>query len=161
MQKSKRIQVKKKIHSTVEKTKTGFSAYANEYPVYTTGKTLSKLTKNLVEAFNLFFEDERKFVTANNIVLNIDIQQFFQYYKVINARFLAERISMNPTLLSQYVQGRKKPSEQQTERILEGIHEIGMELSEMNLDRGNDQITTRLFVIKYKMCIAYLFILKP
>jgi len=40
---------------------------------------------------------------------------------------------MNPTLLSQYVQGRKKPSDAQTEKILSGIHRIGKELSEINL----------------------------
>ena len=40
---------------------------------------------------------------------------------------------MNPTLLSQYVKGHKKPSENQTEKILAGIHQIGQELSEMNL----------------------------
>jgi len=40
---------------------------------------------------------------------------------------------MNPTLLSQYVQGRKKPSEMQTGKILSGIHQIGIELSEINL----------------------------
>lgn len=40
---------------------------------------------------------------------------------------------MNKTLLSQYVQGRKKPSEKQKQKILSGIHEIGQELSEINL----------------------------
>jgi DNA-binding transcriptional regulator YdaS (Cro superfamily) len=50
---------------------------------------------------------------------------------VINAKFLAKKIGMNPTLLSQYVQGRKKPSETQTEKILAGIHQIGKELTEI------------------------------
>jgi hypothetical protein len=40
---------------------------------------------------------------------------------------------MNPTLLSQYVQGHKKPSAKQTEKILDGIHKIGQELSDVNL----------------------------
>ena len=40
---------------------------------------------------------------------------------------------MNPTLLSQYVQGHKKPSGQQTGKILDGIHQIGRELSDLNL----------------------------
>lgn len=78
-------------------------------------------------------EDDGRKVTTKNIKLEIDLKQFFQYYRVINARFLAERIGMNPTLLSQYVQGRKKPSQQQTAKILEGIHSIGRELSEINL----------------------------
>jgi transcriptional regulator with XRE-family HTH domain len=52
---------------------------------------------------------------------------------VINAKFLAKKIGMNETLLSQYVQGRKRPSDLQTNKILEGIHQIGRELSEINL----------------------------
>jgi hypothetical protein len=39
---------------------------------------------------------------------------------------------MNESLLSQYVQGRKKPSDKQTDKILAGIHQIGRELSEIN-----------------------------
>jgi len=40
---------------------------------------------------------------------------------------------MNPTLLSQYVQGHKKPSDSQIEKILTGIQQIGKELAEINL----------------------------
>jgi hypothetical protein len=40
---------------------------------------------------------------------------------------------MNATLLSQYVSGTKKPSRKQTEKILSGIHQIGQELSGINL----------------------------
>ncbi|MDQ3015936.1 MAG: helix-turn-helix transcriptional regulator, partial [Bacteroidota bacterium] len=72
-------------------------------------------------------------VHKNNIVLQIDLQQFFQYYKVLNSKHLAEKIGMNPTLLSQYVQGRKKPSQQQSDRIMKGIQQIGQELSELKL----------------------------
>jgi predicted RNase H-like HicB family nuclease len=124
---------KKKIIVTVEKTDTGFSAFAIDYPVFTTGKTISGLSENMVEALNLYFEDDGFRVDSKNINLEIDLKQFFQYYRVINAKFLAERIGMNATLLSQYVQGRKKPSPSQTEKILHGIHQIGKELSELSL----------------------------
>jgi len=117
----------------VEKTRTGFSAFAEDYDVYTTGKTFSELNDNILEALNFYFEDDRKKISPRQIVLEIDLKQFFQYYRVINAKFLAERIGMNPTLLSQYVQGRKKPSAQQTEKIIEGLNEIGKELSEIHL----------------------------
>jgi predicted RNase H-like HicB family nuclease len=124
---------KKKINVTVEKTDTGFSAFAIDYPAFTTGKTISELSDNMVEALNLYFEDDGVHVDAKNINLEIDLKQFFQYYRVINAKFLAERIGMNSTLLSQYVQGRKKPSASQTEKIIHGIHQIGKELSELSL----------------------------
>ncbi|HPE76112.1 MAG TPA: helix-turn-helix transcriptional regulator [Draconibacterium sp.] len=123
---------KDKIKIIVEKTKTGFSAYSEEYPIFTTGKTIPELMNNALEATQLNFEDEY-IITHENLKFEIDFAQFFQYYKVLNSKFLAEKIGMNPTLLSQYIQGHKKPSENQTEKILSGIHQIGQELSEMNL----------------------------
>ena len=123
---------KKKIKIIVEKTKTGFSAYSEEYPIFTTGRTIPELINNALEATQLNFEREFE-ITHENLKFEIDFAQFFQYYKVLNSKFLAEKIGMNPTLLSQYVQGHKKPSESQTEKILSGIHQIGKELSEMNL----------------------------
>ena len=123
----------KKIKMIVEKSDTGFSAFSEDYPIYTTGRTIPELIDNSLEAANLCFEEENVQVTQENLKFEIDFKQFFQYYKVINAKFLANKIGMNPTLLSQYVQGRKKPSHAQTEKILLGIHQIGQELSEINL----------------------------
>ena len=121
------------IKMVVEKTDTGFSAFSIDYPMFTTGTTIPKLIHNALEAVNLYFEDENTIVNQENLTFEIDFKQFFQYYKVLNAKFLADKIGMNPTLLSQYVQGRKKPSEAQTQKILSGIHQIGQELSEINL----------------------------
>ncbi len=126
------ITYKKKIKIIVEKTETGFSAYSEEYPIFTTGRTVPELIENAIEATQLYFEN--KYLILNeNLKFEIDFEQFFQYFKVLNSKFLAEKIGMNPTLLSQYVQGHKKPSENQTEKILSGIHQIGQELSDMNL----------------------------
>jgi hypothetical protein len=123
---------KKKIKIIVEKTKTGFSAYSENYPIFTTSRTIPELINKALEATQLNFEEEYE-ITHENLKFEIDFAQFFKYYKVLNSKFLAEKIGMNPTLLSQYVQGHKKPSENQTEKILSGIHQIGQELSEMNL----------------------------
>ncbi len=132
-----KVSTKRKINASVEKTHTGFSAFAIDYPVFTTGKTISELSDNILEALNLYFEDNGIQLNEKNLNLEIDLKQFFQYYRVINAKFLAERIGMNPTLLSQYVQGRKRPSPAQVEKILDGIHEIGRELSELSLVSKN------------------------
>lgn len=125
--------LKKKINIMVEITKTGYSAYAEELPVYTTGKDLSTLKRNLIESLNYFYEDLGYVVADENLKIHIDLQQFFQYYKVLNSRFLAQKIGMNATLLSQYVRGRKKPSARQTEKILNGIKSIGRELADLQL----------------------------
>lgn len=124
---------KKKIKMIVEKTDTGFSAFSDDYPIFTTGRTIPELIDNAFEAANLCFEEDGIKITHENVKFEIDFKQFFQYYKVLNSKFLAEKIGMNPTLLSQYVQGHKKPSDSQTEKILLGIHQIGKELSEINL----------------------------
>ncbi len=124
---------KKKIKMLIEKTDTGFSAFSDNFPIYTTGRTVRELMNNALEAAGLYFEEENCIITRENIKFEIDFEQFFKYYKVLNAKFLAKKIGMNPTLLSQYVQGHKKPSDVQTAKIVHGIHQIGQELSEINL----------------------------
>ncbi|MDZ4758787.1 MAG: XRE family transcriptional regulator [Bacteroidota bacterium] len=117
----------------VEKTKTGFSAFSEEYPIFTAARSISELIDNSYEAANLYFVDDKIKITHDNLKLEIDFKHFFKYYKVLNSKFLANKIGKNPTLLSQYVQGHKKPSHTQTEKILSGVHQIGQELSEINL----------------------------
>lgn len=124
---------KKKIILTVEKTDTGFSAFSQDYPIFTTGQSIPELINNAYEATEFYFEEEKVKVEPTDLKFEIDFKQFFKYYKVINAKFLAEKIGMNATLLSQYVQGHKKPSAKQSEKILSGINQIGQELSGINL----------------------------
>lgn len=117
----------------VERTRTGFSAYEPKHPIFTTGDSILDLQMNALEAVNLYLEDEGKKITRSDLEFEIDFQQFFEFYKVINSKHLAQRIGMNESLLSQYVTGKKKPSKKQVERIIDGLHEIGKELMEINL----------------------------
>ncbi len=125
----------KKIEVCVEKTNTGYSAYVEYLSVFTSAQTITELYKNLLEAINLALGEEGKEVTMDQIKLNLDFKQFFQFYKVLNANFLAKRIGMNPTLLSQYVRGKKKPSAKQSEKIILGVQQIGQELADICLIR--------------------------
>lgn len=124
----------KKVKVIVEKTLTGFSAYMDKLPVYTTGKDVQELTKNIVEALNFYFDEikDKREASKKILDINFSIPSLFELYP-INVKHFAARIGMNYTLLSQYVQGRKKPSEKQTEKIVEGLQEVGKELSEVNL----------------------------
>ncbi len=121
----------RKIEMIVERTNTGYCAYADKYAVYTVGKDLAELKSNMVEALNLYFEDNGKTVTVNDIKVSLDLPHFFQFYKVINAKALSKRIGMNQSLLAQYIKGVKKPSATQTRRILNGVQQVGKELAEM------------------------------
>ncbi|MBK9599516.1 MAG: type II toxin-antitoxin system HicB family antitoxin [Flavobacteriales bacterium] len=116
----------------VEWTKIGFSAYSKEYPVITTGESLQEVKKNIKEALELL-NDPKKKVPNRGIQLNMDMQFFFKKYRILNAKQLAERIDMNPTLLSQYVSGTKLPSEEQTKKIITGIRKVAKELSAVSL----------------------------
>jgi predicted RNase H-like HicB family nuclease len=118
-----------KITIIVEKTKTGYSAYAEKYPVYTVGKSLEELKSNILEAVNLSLEKSGKSVTENDLKIVLDLPQFFEFYKVINAKALSERIGMNQSLLAQYIKGVKKPSPTQTNRILKEVQQVGRELA--------------------------------
>jgi len=122
---------KPKITMTVMKEDSGYSATASvkEIHINTEGETLDELKQNIVEAVNLSFEDKGFVYKAEEIALKPDLQTFFDFYKVINAKALSERIGMNQSLLAQYIKGIKKPSPSQTQRILKGVQKVGKELA--------------------------------
>ncbi len=50
--------LRQKIRFIIEKTDTGFSAYAKEYPIYTIGAFFTELLHNAVEATNLHLAEQ-------------------------------------------------------------------------------------------------------
>lgn len=125
---------KPKVNITVVKEDTGYSASTlldNNF-IATEGNTFEELKSNILEAVNLSFEEKGFVYNIEEIKFSYDIESFFDFYKVINAKALSERIGMNQSLLAQYIKGNKKPSLTQTKRILKGVHQIGKELSEVN-----------------------------
>lgn len=123
---------KGQINVYVEITSTGYSAYCEQWEnnqVYTTGSNFTELMENLIESINFMLEDNDLYIGEENLKFNLDFRQFFEYYKFINSKYLAEKIGMNPSLLSQYVQGKKVPSLKQKSKIIDGLNTIGRELS--------------------------------
>jgi predicted RNase H-like HicB family nuclease len=118
-----------KIEMIIERTKTGYSAYSTKFPVFTVGKSLDELKANILEAVNLYLDEEKMIVLEDDLKVTLDLPSFFKFYKVINAKALSERIGMNQSLLAQYIKGIKKPSPAQTTRILKGVQQIGKELA--------------------------------
>ncbi len=122
------------IKMNVIKEDSGYSAsveIGNDF-IGTQGETFQELTENILEAVNLAFKGKRIVYTIDEIKFQYDLESFFAFYKVINAKALSQRIGMNQSLLSQYIKGIKKPSTIQTKRILEGVQKIGRELSEVS-----------------------------
>lgn len=101
-----------------------------ERSLVTCGDSWEELQSMIVEMVNLAFEDLGFSYTIEEIKFEFDLESFFDFYKVINAKALADRIGMNQSLLAQYTKGIKKPSAAQTKRILQGVQQIGRELSE-------------------------------
>lgn len=118
----------------VEKTNTGYSAYSENGSVATVGDTYKELKNNILEALNMFLEEENKpLATKKDIVIKFDLAQFFEYYNGINILALSEKMGINNSLISQYKTGKKYPSEKQAKRILEGIKSYGAELAQIDL----------------------------
>lgn len=125
-----------KIVFIVEKTNDGFSAFAEseEWPIATSGDTMAELKINIVDAYNSYAEIKGlKEITIDEITIQLDLPQLFEFYKEINASALGARIGMDKTLISQYVNGHKKPGIKQVSKILEGIKQLGNELASLEL----------------------------
>jgi hypothetical protein len=107
----------KTIEFIIGKTQTGFDAYREEPGnnlIATTGANISELKTNIVEAYNLYLQEKTDPpIVADQITFKYDIPSFFEFYKEINASALGKRIGMHKSLLSEYVNGKRKPSDKQ------------------------------------------------
>jgi hypothetical protein len=122
---------KPKITMTIIKEDAGYSGVATVGKKFigTQGDDYSELTANILEAVNLAFKKEGYAYKLSEIVMTYDMESFFQFFKVINAKAFSERIGINQSLLAQYIHGHKKPSEVQKKKILIGVQQLGRELA--------------------------------
>ena len=124
---------KKKVTVIVMKEDMGYSATSaiEDDFIGTEAETFEELKTRMIEALNFAYEEYEIEYTLNDIRFEFDLESFFDFYKVINAKALSQRIGMNQSLLAQYIRGIKKPSPAQTKRILKGVQQIGRELTEV------------------------------
>lgn len=124
----------KKAVFIVEKTNTGYSAYAEDYNAATTGDTYKELKVNMLDALNTLLEHEgKKLATMNDITVKFDLQQFLSYYNGINISIISKKYNLNNSLISQYKSGEKFPSEEQARKVIESIKSYGQELASIDL----------------------------
>lgn len=64
-----------KLPIIVEKTNTGFSAYAQEYDFVTTGIDWETLQHNILEAANLYFEDQGITIQLSDLDLILEMSE--------------------------------------------------------------------------------------
>lgn len=124
---------KPKIKLQIIKEDLGYTASGQwkNRSLLTSADNWEELQSMIVEMLNLVFDDLGYTYIIEDIKFEYDLESFFDFYKVINAKALSERIGMNQSLLAQYIKGIKKPSISQTNRISQGVQQIGRELSEV------------------------------
>lgn len=123
----------KKVRVVVIKEDQGYSASTtiDKNFIATEADSFEELKAGMLTALNFTFEDSSLIFALEDLVFEYDLESFFDFYKVINAKALSERIGMNQSLLAQYIKGIKKPSSAQKRRILLGVQQIGRELTEV------------------------------
>lgn len=132
---------KMKITVVVEKTSTGFSAYAKEIDgLIATGDTIREIKQEFNEA--LFHHVEYLQETGNssvsmddyNVNYVLDLEQFFEYFSVINKSAFAEHyVNMNASLFRQYTKKLAPLSDDKLKKISFGLHKLADEINDLTL----------------------------
>lgn len=124
---------KPKIRLKIIKEEDGYTAVGQwkERSLITCGDTWDELQNMITDMLRLVFEDLGYKYSINEIEFTYDLASFFDFYKVLNVSALSKRLNMPQSLLSQYINGIKKPSTTQTQRILKGVQQVGRELAEI------------------------------
>ncbi|GAB3931212.1 helix-turn-helix domain-containing protein [Mucilaginibacter myungsuensis] len=118
---------------TVEKNQDGYWAHREESNglIAGYGQTITELKADVVQAYNLFFEDTKKTITEDQITFLFDLSSFFELHKEISPTGFAKRIKMQNSQLSEYINGKRTVTPKQAAKILTGLKELGKELTEM------------------------------
>ncbi len=124
----------------IEPTKDGLWAYIPELQGCTSfGENFNEIKANIKEAIDLhitgMIEDGENVTEINNlksdIVYKFDLSTFFSEFP-ITITGVAKKAGINRSLLNQYIDGKKKLSLNQTQKIQNAIRDIGNEISKVN-----------------------------
>lgn len=124
----------------VEKTGTGFSAYTKEIDgLATIGDGLTELKRNFNEVLHYhveYLQEQGENVTTDDFITNyvLDLEQFFEYFNVINKSAFAEHYAgINQSLFRQYTKKLAPLSDDKMLQISRGLHKLADELSDLTL----------------------------
>jgi hypothetical protein len=105
----------------VEKTGTGYTAYAEEFSILATGKNLKQVYADaeagLAEQCDYLHENPADY----RLEFTYDFATLFEVYR-LNVEAISAISGINASLVSQYINGKKTPSRKQKDRIEAGIH---------------------------------------
>lgn len=131
---------KTEISVVIEKTGTGFSAYAKEIDgLATVGSSIAEIKENFNEVLQYhveYLQEQGENVTKANFSISyqIDLEQVFEYFSVINKSAFAEHYAeINQSLFRQYTKGLATLSSDKMLQISKGLHKLADELSDLTL----------------------------
>ena len=127
-----------RIEITVEHAGKNLSAYMEDAPIFTVGKDLKEIEKNMREAIELYLEDNPNPSPAlaedYELIFKIDTATFINYYSGVFTKAALSRITgINERQLWHYAAGVHKPRKKQTEKIQNGIRSLSHELESVML----------------------------
>ncbi|MBO6079469.1 MAG: antitoxin HicB [Bacteroidales bacterium] len=126
------------IEIIVEHAGKNLSAYMEDAPIFTVGKDLKEIEKNIREAIDFYLEDNPNpspALTDNyKLVFKIDTATFINYYSGVFTKAALSRITgINERQLWHYAAGVHKPRKKQTEKMQNGIKLLSHELEAIQL----------------------------
>ena len=127
------------INVSVEKHKDGtYWGVTQNIPGVVTafGATLSELKDNLITAYNDYYElavelkedylDEIS--KTASFKYQLDLKSIFDLLPEVKISNIADKAGINASLLRQYKTGSKEASEEQANKVLGALHDLGKEL---------------------------------
>lgn len=122
----------------LEKSENNYSAYIPDLDgCVATGDSLDETKQRIVEAVEFHLDGMKEegleipesFQNDYHFSYKIDIESLFDWFSgVLTKSGVSKLTGMNPSLLSQYASGIKKPSSKQAKKIEQAIHSFGEEL---------------------------------
>lgn len=114
----------------VENVDTGYSAYAENYPIFTTGKTYTELQSNILIAANEYAQEmDWKAYAEKELNIQFTNEAVIAYLKeFIGIKNISARTGIAENVLSEYSTQKRRPSPKQIARIIEGMKSLGNEL---------------------------------
>ena len=128
-----------RIKVIIEKTNTGYSAYAPDeqgIAMTTAGKTFEEIKENFLEVVEMsveYYQEKQQWEDAERLQnakldFYIDVEQFFEYFYMINKTAFARFIGLNESQMRKWSKGIVPISDKKALQIQKGLHNLADDL---------------------------------
>lgn len=125
----------------LEKSDTGYSAYAPDYAsIYTAADSYEEVKENIEEVIEYqidYLMETGKIAEANVLKISdleyyLDVKQFFEQYPMLNKSEFANYIGMNASMMRKISSGLIALSDGKARLIQEGLHRLAKDLNQIH-----------------------------